>query len=77
METVNNECVVTFKSGKRIIAMYFTETNGDLELQMSVEPEMKDGEEPDLPMLLASTLMNAIQAENEDKSNPKVYDGQD
>lgn len=58
------ETIVTFNNGSRKISMYFSETDGNLDMQMSVEPEFKDGEEPDLPMLLASTFLNSIQKED-------------
>ena len=57
------ECVVTFKNADRQIAMYFTEENGNLDMQMSMTPEFKEGEEPDLPMLLASTFMAALNVD--------------
>jgi len=63
---MNNETVVTFNNGTRKISMYFTEEQGTLNMQMSVEPELKDGEEPDLPMLLASTFLNCIQKEDDE-----------
>lgn len=67
---MNQEAVVTFKSKDRTIAMYFTEIDGDLDMQMSMNPEFKEGEEPDLPMLLASTFMNSL---NIDMNNePKI-----
>lgn len=66
------ETVVTFNNGSRKISMYFTELNGDLSMQMSMEPEFNEGEEPDLPMLLASTFMNALNAQKEDESESKT-----
>lgn len=65
MQNNMNEVVVTFKSKDRSIAMYFTEENGDLQMQMNVSPELKQDEEPDLTMLLASTFLNSIQKEDE------------
>lgn len=65
------ETIVTFNNGSRKISMYFSETDGNLDMQMSVEPEFKDGEEPDLPMLLASTFLNSIQKED-DKNESKI-----
>ena len=74
----DNEVVVKFQNSSRRITMYFTENGEGLDMQMSVEPEFTEDEEPDLCMLLASTLMNALQTENiEDDVNPKVYDGKD
>ena len=68
-----NETIVTFNNGTRKISMYFTEENGDLNMQMSVTPEFKEGEEPDLPMLLASTFMNALNTERtEDAKEPSI-----
>jgi len=64
MQNNMNEVVVTFKSKDRCIAMYFTEENGDLQMQMNVSPELKPDEEPDLTMLLASTFLNSIQKED-------------
>lgn len=68
---MNNETVVTFNNGSRKISMYFTETDGNLDMQMSVEPEFKEDEEPDLPMLLASTFLNSIQKED-DKNESEI-----
>lgn len=75
----NEECVVTFKTKNRVIAQYYTENENGLDLQMSIDPELKDDEEPDLALLLASTLIQSLQSTevNEDESNPKVYDGKD
>lgn len=74
----DNEVVVKFQSSSRKITMYFTENDGGLDMQMAVDPEFTDDEEPDLCMLLASTLMNALNTDvTEDDSNPKVYDGKD
>lgn len=66
------ETIVTFNNGSRKISMYFTELNGDLSMQMSMEPEFNEGEEPDLPMLLASTFMNALNTQKEDESESKT-----
>ena len=63
----NNECVVTFKNAKRNVSMYFTVVDGDLDMQMGVNPEVKEGEEPDLPLVLASTFLKALNIENEDE----------
>lgn len=65
------ECVVTFNNGQRKVAMYFTDNDGNLEMQMSVEPELKEGEEPDLVMLLAGAFMNALNTEDE-SDEPKI-----
>lgn len=71
MET--KDTVVTIKNGSRQIAMYFQETNdGALDMQMAIDPEPKENEEPDLPLMLASTLLSALKIDDE----PKVYDGQ-
>lgn len=64
------ECVVTFNNGKRKISMYFTDNEGNLDMQMSVEPELKEDEEPDLTMLLAGAFMNALNTEQKDE--PKI-----
>ena len=75
---VSEEVVVKFQCPSRKITMYFTENGGGLDMQMAIDPEFKEDEEPDLCMLLASTLMNALNTEStEDESNPKVYDGKD
>lgn len=66
------ETVVTFNNGLRKISMYFTEENGDLNMQMAMDPEFGPDEEPDLPMLLASTFMNALNAERKDEIEPKI-----
>lgn len=72
-----NETVVTFKNGLRVISMYFTETpDKELDMRMTVDPEWNPDEEPDLPMLLASTLMSVLNIKAEDASNPQVYAGQ-
>lgn len=66
------ECVVTFNNGVRKISMYFTDNNGNLDMQMSVDPEFKEGEEPDLVMLLAGTFMNALNAEDTSNDEPEI-----
>lgn len=63
----NNECVVTFKNANRNVSMYFTIIDGDLDMQMGINPEVKEGEEPDLPLMLASTFLKALNIENEDE----------
>ena len=66
---MKQECVVSFKSENRRISMYFTEENGDLDMQMTMDPELKDGEEPDLPLLLAGAFMTALNIDkNENES---------
>lgn len=76
MQNNTNETVVTFKNKDRVIAMYFTQDeNGSLDMQMSVSPEMNPDEDPDLPMLLASTFLNVIMPK--EKDDKLVYDGQD
>lgn len=70
-----NQCVVSFNTGERRITMYFTEQEDGLDMQMTVEPEFKEGEDPDLAMLLASTLLNAIQnpeKEDNDEQSPNI-----
>lgn len=62
------ECVVTFKNASRQIAMYFTEEDGNLDMQMSVNPEVADGEAPDLPLMLASAFLQLLNTENKDES---------
>ena len=74
---IDNEVVVKFQSATRRITMYFEEKDGDLDMQMAVDPEFDENEEPDLCMLLASTLMNALNTENVEDEKPKVYDGTD
>lgn len=66
-----NQCVVSFNSGTRRITMYFTEDNDGLDMQMTVDPEFKEGEEPDLPMLLASAFLNSIQKKEDNDEQPK------
>lgn len=74
----DNECVVKFQNNIRKITMYFNEKDGNLDMQMAVDPELKEDEEPDLCMLLASTLLNTLNGEvTKDDSNVKVYDGKD
>ena len=60
------EVVATFKSENRTIAMYFKEEEGALNMQMSVDPEFKEGDDPDLTMLLAGAFLDAINTKNED-----------
>ena len=62
------ECVVTFKNESRQVAMYFTEEDGNLDMQMSVNPEVKKDEEPDLPLMLASAFLQLLNTENKDES---------
>lgn len=73
------DTVVTFKNETRSIAMYFSELeDGGLDMQMSITPEFDpEKEQPDLPMLLASTLMNALNTETADDSRTSVYAGED
>lgn len=69
------DTVATFKSKDRVVAMYFSEAeDGQLDMQMSVDPSIKEGEEPDGPLMLASLLLSALKI---DLNEPKVYDGQD
>jgi len=80
-KTKLEDVVVTFKSRNRTIHMYFTELeDGGLDMQMDVQPEFdpEKGEgEPDLCMLIASSLLGALNTDSnkEDDLNPKVYDG--
>ena len=79
-KVVDNEVVVKFQSPIRKITMYFTDCDGGLDMQMAMDPEFdpESNEDPDLCMLLASTLMSALNTDvekNIDDSNPKVYDG--
>lgn len=67
------EAVVTFKNEKRTVAMYFTEIDGNLDMQMSMDPEFNEGEEPDLPLLLAGVLMDALNVDkSQDEEKPKI-----
>ena len=63
---MQNECVVTFKNQDRQIAMYFTLEDENLDMQMSVNPEFKDGDEPDLPMLLANLFIKAVRVDEKE-----------
>ena len=80
---IDNKCVVKFQNEDRKITMYFEQdSNGELMMSMDINPEFdpEKDEEPDLCMLLASTLMNVLNPEvetKEDDKNPKVYDGTD
>ncbi len=67
-----NQCVVSFNTGQRRITMYFTENEDGLDMQMTVDPELKEGEDPDLAMLLASSLLNAIQKNEDNDEQPKI-----
>lgn len=78
-KNIDNEVVVKFQSAGRKITMYFEQKGDGLDMSMHMDPEFDpEKEEPDLVMLLASTLMNALQTDaTEDDLNPKVYDGTD
>lgn len=70
---MKKECVVNFKNGTRVVSMYFTEEDGNLDMQMSISPELVDSEEPDLPMLLASIFMQALHTdENKNEESPII-----
>lgn len=74
------EAVVKFegkmKDGNiRRVTMYFEEKDGDLDMSMACDPELKDNEAPDLPMLLASTLLQALRSDSKEDESSKVYDG--
>ena len=74
----NKETVVTINNGSRKISMYFTiAEDGGLEMQMSVIPEVKEGEEPDLPLSLASIFLEALKTTGEEDNKSEIYDGQD
>lgn len=64
----NNECIVTFTNGERKVSLDFTVTeSGDLDMKMGIVPEFKEGDEPDLPLLLANTFIEALKnTEKED-----------
>lgn len=65
---MNDECVVTFKNKDRIIAMYFTVEGEDLNMQMTTSSELKEGEIPDLPSMLADAFLTALKkSENKDE----------
>lgn len=66
------ETVVTFNNGTRKVSMYFTEDGDNLDMQMAITPEFKDGDEPDLPMMLASTFLEALNVKKEDESEPTI-----
>lgn len=66
------ETVVTFNNGTRKVSMYFTEDGDNLDMQMVITPEFKDGDEPDLPMMLASTFLEALNVKKEDESEPTI-----
>lgn len=72
---IDNEVVVKFQSPLRKITMYFEQKEDGLDMSMAMDPEMKEDEEPDLCMLLASTLLSTLQAENKEDDSIKVYDG--
>ena len=67
------ECVVTFKNESRRVAMYFIEENGNLDMQMSIDPDIKEGEEPDLPLMLASAFLQTLNTENKDESESEEH----
>ena len=62
------EVVVTFNDGNRKISMYFTPSDEQdgLNMQMAVNPELKEGEEPDMPLLLANVFMQALKMTEKD-----------
>ena len=73
---IDNEVVVKFQSALRKVTLYFEQNGDGLDMSMVMDPEFDpEKEEPDLVMLLASTLMNALQTENKEDDSPKVYDG--
>lgn len=67
------ECVVTFKNESRRVAMYFIEEDGNLDMQMSIDPDIKEGEEPDLPLMLASAFLQTLNTENKDESKSEEH----
>lgn len=67
------ECVVTFKNESRRVAMYFIEEDGNLDMQMSIDPDIKEGEEPDLPLMLASAFLQTLNTENKDESESEEH----
>ena len=78
---IDNQCVVKFQNNLRKITMYFEDNNGEISMSMVCDPEFdpeKDSE-MDLALLLASTLMNALNPDVTTKTDesPKVYDGND
>lgn len=75
---IDNEVVVKFQSALRKVTLYFEQNGDGLDMSMVMDPEFDpEKEEPDLVMLLASTLMNALQTDNKEDDSPKVYDGTD
>ena len=68
---MNQECVVTFKNEDRQIAMYFTEKDGELNMQMTINPELGDNEEKDLTLFLAGVFMNALHVDNTENEQPE------
>lgn len=62
------EVVVTFNDGNRKISMYFTPSDekDGLNMQMAINPELKEGEEPDMPLLLANVFMQALKMTEKD-----------
>lgn len=74
----NKETVVTINNGSRKISMYFIiADDGGLDMQMSVLPEVKEGEEPDLPLSLASIFLEALNTTGKEDNKSEIYDGQD
>lgn len=68
----DKECVVTFKNENRQIAMYFSEVDGELDMQMSVNPELKDGEEADLTIFLAGMFIKALHVDNQENEQSEI-----
>lgn len=66
------EVVVSFKTENRQITMYFTDVDGELNMNMSINPELKENEPQDLQLSLVSLFMQTLQAlnteENKDES---------
>ena len=62
------EVVVTFNDGNRKISMYFTPSDekDGLNMQMAINPELKEEEEPDMPLLLANVFMQALKMTEKD-----------
>lgn len=75
MKQNENEVVVKFLSPERKITMYFEQKDGDLNLQMAIDPELNKDEEPDLCTQLASVLLGALNTDANKDDGPKVYTG--
>ena len=63
------EVVVSFKTEKRQITMYFTDNDGELDMNMVITPELKENEPQDLQLSLVSLFMQMLQTNTEENKD--------